>query len=445
MKLVVSVFWICCTAEKRDQMSPMWRFSNHSTGRRIRCANTLASHCRLSVADSTSTAQERIAAVPAWISTSSPKPMPSVASRSRSALTSTSSTTHCIRKGLSSMKASSASASAKICASERFSPLTRPEHLARRDMLLLDARHEVGRRRQLQHHAGEVARHLLQLQPPQAVRRVVDRRHAAAHADQHHEVVHVPVQDAGELQLRQVLDLGAQRARMQLHALGHAHQVEQVHALQRQRKALAQRRQVGAVAVRRGHHRQAGQAAFGAFGLQDHRHAAGAEAQPQPAPVAEAAVHAQHGGSANGHRAPARTAIRSGAAARAARRPPCACRPPAAAWCRRRSARRVHRHGDAEHRLGRAVGRQPGRTAADRPVRAPPAACATPAAHGRSGGRTSGTGRLRSAAAPPAAAARSRPRPTARTDAPAAAPRPASGWPGPRPATRSGQARPAPN
>ena len=126
MKLVVSVFWICCTAEKRDQMSPMWRFSNHSTGRRIRCANTFDSHCRLSVADSTSTAQERMAAVPAWISTSRPKPMPSVASRSRSALTSTSSTTHCIRNGLSSMKASSASASAKICASERFRPLTRP-------------------------------------------------------------------------------------------------------------------------------------------------------------------------------------------------------------------------------------------------------------------------------------------------------------------------------
>ena len=35
-KLVVSVCWIFCTAPKRDITSPVWRFSNHDTGKRIR-------------------------------------------------------------------------------------------------------------------------------------------------------------------------------------------------------------------------------------------------------------------------------------------------------------------------------------------------------------------------------------------------------------------------
>ena len=107
-------------------MSPVWRFSNQATGSRIRCANTLDSHCRLSVADSTSTAHERTAPVATCSSTSSPKPSPSVTSRSRSPLTSTPSTTHCSKNGDSSRKASSTSASTNTCASARLRPLTRP-------------------------------------------------------------------------------------------------------------------------------------------------------------------------------------------------------------------------------------------------------------------------------------------------------------------------------
>ena len=41
----------------------------------------------------------------------------------------------------------------------------------------------------------------------------------------------------------------------------------------------------------RGHHGQARQAAFSPFGLQDHRHAAGAETQTQTAPVTERRFH----------------------------------------------------------------------------------------------------------------------------------------------------------
>ena len=97
------------------------------------------------------------------------------------------------------MKASSASASAKICASERFSPLTRPS-ICRGETCWRSVRGTKS--------AAGVSSSTtpvkwrdtcVQLQPAQAVRRVVDRRDAPAHAHQHHEVVHVPVQDAGEL------------------------------------------------------------------------------------------------------------------------------------------------------------------------------------------------------------------------------------------------------
>jgi hypothetical protein len=52
--------------------------------------------------------------------------MPSVVSRSRSPLTSTLSTTHCIRKGLKRTKASSAKASSRIWPMDRFRPVTGP-------------------------------------------------------------------------------------------------------------------------------------------------------------------------------------------------------------------------------------------------------------------------------------------------------------------------------
>ena len=131
MKLVVRVCWIIWTAPKRDSTSPVCRFSNHATGSRIRCANTLESHCRLRVVERCSTAHDRIAPVATWISTSRPKPTPSVTSRSRSRLTSTLSTTHCMKNGDSSKKASSVSARMKICSSDRFRPVTRPSNCLR--------------------------------------------------------------------------------------------------------------------------------------------------------------------------------------------------------------------------------------------------------------------------------------------------------------------------
>ena len=220
---------------------------------------------------------------------------------------------------------------------------------------------------------------------------------------------------ARQRQLRQLLGLGAQRpARCNCSVAGHAHQVGHRRALQRQREALAQRRQVGAAGRARRHHRQAGQRALGGFGLQDHRHAAGAEPSASCRAV-DRARRRSH--AARPCRAPARTATRSAAGARAARRPRAACRQPAAARAVGRHVLLVERHGDAVHRLA-------WRCRCQRP--APPArpACSGVQRHllhmRPPDGRTSGTGRRRSAAAPAAPAAGSRPRSTARTGAPAA-------------------------
>jgi hypothetical protein len=216
-------------------------------------------------------------------------------------------------------------------------------------------------------------------------------------------------------------------ARLQLQRVGHAHQVGQRHALQRQRKALAQGRQVGVQAVRAGHHRQAGQAAFGGLGLQDQRH------RVPRRPSCRWLAKPVTGGPAG--RAGARTAIPPGAGAPAARRPAAACRRPAAAV-----GRFVQRHGDAEHRLaarGRGRQRQRGQFAGRQ----------RRARHLQHMARLVAVllvrQRPRSAAAPAAPGARSPRRWTARTARPAAWRPAAPAWPAPRPATRSGRARPA--
>jgi hypothetical protein len=102
-----------------------------------------------------------------------------------------------------------------------------------------------------------------------------------AHVGQHDEVVQVPVQHARQLQLRQVLHLGTQGTRVELHLARDAGQVDHRGALQRELEALAQRGQVGVEPVVGSHHRQRRQAAFGGLGLQQHRHAIAAEPELQ--------------------------------------------------------------------------------------------------------------------------------------------------------------------
>jgi hypothetical protein len=133
---------------------------------------------------------------------------------------------------------------------------------------------------ELQRDAGEVLRDFREGEPLGARCGVVDHRAAGIGRLEHHEVVQVPVQDAGRAQLRQLLELEAHRPRRQVQAPGHLHEVGERGALERHGEAAAQAREVDAMAVEARHHADAGEAALGRLGLQVDRQAAcRAEAQ----------------------------------------------------------------------------------------------------------------------------------------------------------------------
>ena len=155
----------------------------------------------------------------------------------------------------------------------------RPEQLRQAHALALLARREADRGRELQRHAAEMARGLVETHAAHAVRRVVDHHVARTHLAQHDEVVQVPVQHAGQLQLRQLVELGPHRACIELQALGQAQQVGGRAALERQREAAPQVRQIGFETMPRRDHRQARQPAFGRLALQHQRQTLEAKAQ----------------------------------------------------------------------------------------------------------------------------------------------------------------------
>jgi hypothetical protein len=111
---------------------------------------------------------------------------------------------------------------------------------------------------------------LLHGQGALAHRRVEDGDALAVGLGQHHEVVQVPVQHAGGLQLRQLVELQAHGPVGEAHLLGDFHQPGQGGTARGQLEATTQGQQVGVMAVGAGDHGQAGQAAFGGFRLQDH-------------------------------------------------------------------------------------------------------------------------------------------------------------------------------
>ena len=148
------------------------------------------------------------------------------------------------------------------------------EQLPGADAAALVALPEVGGRQDLHRHAGVVARGLLQRHHAAPDRRVVQRDLVAGDRGQHHEVVHVPVQDRGQLQLAERLQRRLQPARRHLHLLGQRGDVLERDAAHRRRQPAAHRGQVGAQAVVAGDHRHTGDAALGRLGLQDQRNAA---------------------------------------------------------------------------------------------------------------------------------------------------------------------------
>ena len=96
-------------------------------------------------------------------------------------------------------------------------------------------------------------------------------------------MVQVPVQDRGQAQLPEVVQLDAQRPAGQAQVVRHLDEALERHPAQGHRVAPPQRVQVDAVAVEGGDHGQAGEAALGGLGLPDQGQAvAAAEVQEPP-------------------------------------------------------------------------------------------------------------------------------------------------------------------
>ena len=128
---------------------------------------------------------------------------------------------------------------------------------------------------------GERARDLGERELANALGRIVARHSLAAYFAQHDEVIEVPVQHAGQAQLREVIEIELERAGAEFEALGDLDHAPETVALERERKAAAQRGEVDMMAVEAGDYREAGEVAFGRFGLQDHRQrVADAERKP---------------------------------------------------------------------------------------------------------------------------------------------------------------------
>ncbi len=157
-----------------------------------------------------------------------------------------------------------------------------------------------GARGQLERDAGEMAAELGERDLPAAHGGIEDRGVARVGAFQHDEMIEVPVQDRGLLQLVELVDLEPHRARRQLEIGGDPHQMLERRALDRGRVALAQPGQVDPMAVMAGDHRQRGEAAFGGLRLQQRLHA------PRPGPFdrAHRPIARSIGSNSTSHRLP---------------------------------------------------------------------------------------------------------------------------------------------
>ena len=121
--------------------------------------------------------------------------------------------------------------------------------------------------------AGEVVGDFGKRQPALADSRIKDRDLRLADLGQHDEMVQVPVQDARQFQLAQILHVQPQRPGRESQLLGDLDQVAELGALERQREPAAHLRQADAHPVRIGHHGQGSEAALGGLGLNDRLHA----------------------------------------------------------------------------------------------------------------------------------------------------------------------------
>src|SRR3569623_2105700 len=159
-------------------------------------------------------------------------------------------------------------------------PARPAEQCAQRDAAPLAARRELVCGRALHRHAREVTRELRVRQAAAPARRIVAHCARFAQIDEHHEVLHVPMQDRGADPPRERSDLEPPRPRREMQLPGALHQLREARAFRGDRVAAAQRREIDCMAVKACDHRDTGKAALRRLGLQDLRRArAAAEVQ----------------------------------------------------------------------------------------------------------------------------------------------------------------------
>lgn len=115
---------------------------------------------------------------------------------------------------------------------------------------------------QLQRDAGKVIRHLLQPDHSAPEGRIVNDKTGALHLNQHHEVIHIPVQYAGRFQLIDFVDVQGQGARLQLDLRRDLRDRPQGRALGGNAESLPQAQHIHIKPVIGGDHGEARQAAF---------------------------------------------------------------------------------------------------------------------------------------------------------------------------------------
>ena len=106
-----------------------------------------------------------------------------------------------------------------------------------------------------------------------AVRRVVHYDVAAADLGQHNEVIEVPMQNRGQVELAELIQLNFERSRRKIELMRELRQMRKRRAARRNRVVAAQLGKIDFIAVRACNHGEAGQTAFRRLGLQHQRRA----------------------------------------------------------------------------------------------------------------------------------------------------------------------------
>ena len=127
---------------------------------------------------------------------------------------------------------------------------------------------EVGGGGQFQRDAGEVVGYAGERIRYAAAGRVENDETVAANFLQHHEMIHVPMQDRGQGNVFQAFGFEPQGPGAERKLFGDLHQVAQARAPERGAEPLPHGVQIDLVTVVLGHHGQRRQTAFGRFGLE---------------------------------------------------------------------------------------------------------------------------------------------------------------------------------